>query len=246
LGGFPVSIGRFLAEGTLESMSTEKRRPGPSAPKRPSHTDLPRELVDELRQVVRGPRADRAIADLERAVTLLARGDHKAAVKEATKAKEIAQRSAAVREVLGLALYQGERFREAMAELKAYRRISGRADQNHLIADCYRALGSPEKAVPLVEEEMRARVPEEARAEAAVVGASALADMQRYPEALALLRRFSRRSDVGRDWDLRVWYVTGDILERAGRPEEAAREFKKVVRHDSAAFDAAERLAQLS
>lgn len=227
-------------------MSVQKR--GPSAPSagRPTHTVLPREVVDELRQVCRGPRAERAIADLERAVTLLARGDHKAAVKEATKAKEAAQRSAAVREVLGLALYSGGRFQEALAELKTYRRISGRLDQNHLIADCHRALGAPEKAVALVEEEMRGRVPEEARAEAAVVGASALADLGRYPEALALLRRFAKRSDVGRDWDLRIWYVTGDILERAGRPEEAAREFKKVVRHDSGAFDAAERLAQLS
>lgn len=237
-------------------MSTPRRTPKPTASARPTqgrptqgrptHTDLPREVVDELRQVARGPKADRAIADLGRAVTLLARGDNKAAVKEASKAKEAASRSAAVREVLGLALYQGGRFHEALTELNAYRRMSGRADQNHLIADCHRGLGSPEKAVPLIEEEMRAKVPEEARAEAAIVGASALADMGRYPEALALLRRFSRRSDVGRDWDLRVWYVTGDVLERAGRPEEAAREFRKVVRHDAGAFDAAERLAQLS
>lgn len=202
--------------------------------------------MDELRQVVRGNRAERAIADLSRAVTLLARGDHQAAASEAAKAKEAAPRSAAVREVLGLALYRGERFREAQAELQAYRRMSGRQDQNHLIADCHRALGSPEKSVPLVEEELRSPVPEEARAEAAIVGASALADMGRYPEALTLLRRFSRKSDLGRTWDLRVWYVTGDVLDRAGRPEEAAAEFRKVVRHDAGAFDAAERLAQLS
>jgi hypothetical protein len=45
---------------------------------------------------------------------------------------------------------------------------------------------------------------------------------------------------------MRVWYVTGDILARAGRPQEAAREFRKILRHDAGAYDVAERLAQLS
>jgi Tetratricopeptide repeat len=40
--------------------------------------------------------------------------------------------------------------------------------------------------------------------------------------------------------------VKGDILERAGRRSEAAEEFRRIVRHDPAAFDAAERLAALS
>jgi hypothetical protein len=44
---------------------------------------------------------------------------------------------------------------------------------------------------------------------------------------------------------IRVWYVTGDILARAGRPGEAAGEFRKILRHDPGAYDAAERAAQL-
>ena len=72
-------------------------------------------------------------------------------MKAATEAKWLASRSGAVREVLGIALYRTERFRDALRELQAYRRMTGRADQNHLIADSYRALGSPEKAVPLAE-----------------------------------------------------------------------------------------------
>jgi hypothetical protein len=50
---------------------------------------------------------------------------------------------------------------------------------------------------------------------------------------------------VGRPHDLRIWYVTGDVLARAGRPEEAAGEFRRVLRFDPAAFDTAERLAAL-
>ena len=213
---------------------------------RPAKVDLPREIVEELRQMVRGDKADEAISYLSRATVLLARGDPGAATKEAEKARVFAPRSSAVREVLGLAHYGCERFKEALAELQAYRRMSDRLDQNHIIADCYRALGQPGKAVSAVEEELRARVSAEAKAEATVVGASALADMGKFDQALAMLRRFSQRRDVGADYDLRVWYVTGDVLARAGRREEAAAEFRRIVRHDSAAFDAAERLSDLS
>jgi len=79
-----------------------------------------------------------------------------------------------------------------------------------------------------------------------VVAASALADEGRYAEALAFLARARTRADVAEPYTLRLWYVKGDILERAGRGKEAAAEFRKVVRHDAAAFDAAERLARLT
>jgi tetratricopeptide (TPR) repeat protein len=79
-----------------------------------------------------------------------------------------------------------------------------------------------------------------------IVAASALADEGRYAEALAFIGRAKTRDDVAEPYTLRLWYVKGDILERAGRPREAAVEFRKVVRHDGSAFDAAERLASLS
>ena len=47
-------------------------------------------------------------------------------------------------------------------------------------------------------------------------------------------------------YTLRLWYVKGDILARAGRHEEAAEEFRRIMRHDPSAFDAAERLAEIS
>jgi tetratricopeptide (TPR) repeat protein len=224
-----------------------RSRPLRGRPARPGvhRVSLPADLVDELRRVARRGQADRALAALERAVELLGRGDARGAAAEAARAKELAPRSAAVREVLGLALYLGGRYREALSEMQAYRRISGRPDQNHIIADCLRALGKPDRAVPLAEEALAARIPLEHRAEAAIVAAAALRDQGRFEEALALLRRLPTREDVGRDWVLRVWYVTADILERAGRVDEAARVFRRILRHDQAAFDVAERLAQL-
>ena len=220
-----------------------RRRMAPS----PVQRTLPRDIVAELNRTAKAGKQHAAIARLERAVELLERGDAKGASSEAAKAKELAPRSAAVREVLGLALYRQQRWREALTEMQAYRRMSGRPDQNHIIADCERGLGRPERAVSLAEEALAARgVPLEAKAEAVIVAASALADMARFDQALGLLRRVRTRDDVARPDVLRVWYVIGDILERSGRPQEAERMFRKIMRHDPAAYDVAERLAQLS
>src|SRR5439155_457620 len=108
------------------------------------------------------------------------------------------------------------------------------------------ALGQTDRAVENAAQVFDADVPEEVKAEAAIVGASAFADMGQFEEGLGFLRRFATRSDVGRPFDLRVWYVSGDLLEHMGRREDAAREFLKILRYDREAFDAAERLAALS
>lgn len=224
-------------------------RPRPaSGSKRPKHasSQLPRDVLDEVRRAAKPADQGDAIARLSRAIELLERGDAGAAVREAEKAKRFASRSAAVREVLGLALYGEGRWQEALTELKTYRRISGRVDQNHVMADCLRGMGRPAEAVPLAEEELRGTAPHEAKAEAVIVAASALADQKRFAEALAFLGRARTREDVSEAYTLRLWYVKGDILVRAGRKDEAAAEFKKVMRHDASAFDAAERLAQLA
>jgi tetratricopeptide (TPR) repeat protein len=227
------------------------RRPGdggrrPRASRPPAAAPLPREVVEDVRAAA-GGKGNRAVQLLERAVGALEAGRAIDAERAAAEAKGLAPRSGAVREVLGLALYRRGRFREALRELQAYRRLTGRVDQNHLIADAHRALGAPEKAVQAAREALGpARLPAEARAEAAVVGGAALADLGRFEEALTLLRRVDRGDQVAREHDLRVWYVIADVLERSGRRRDAARAFRRILDHDPGAFDAAERLARLS
>jgi tetratricopeptide (TPR) repeat protein len=208
-------------------------------------SNVPRAIAEEVRVTARRGQAEHALQAFEEAVGLLERGRDAGAARAAETAKGLAPRSGSVREVLGIALYRQKRFREALRELQAYRRMTGRLDQNHLIADCHRALGAPEKAVAAARQALKASVPDEARVEAAIVGAAALADLERFAEAVGLLRQFPSRDRLSRDFELRLWYVTGDILERAGRTSEAASEFGRVVRHDPGAFDAAERLAGL-
>ena len=223
-------------------------RPGTKGGNRSARrSGLPNDVVSELRHMSRTGKADQAIARLERAVQLLDRGDARGASIEAAKAKELAPRAPAVREVLGLALYSLERYSEALSEMQAYRRMSGRADQNHIIADCLRALGRPDRAVPLAEEALAAKgVPVAAKAEAVIVAASALAEQGKFDQALGMLRRIRTRDEVAGPEVLRVWYVTASILEQSGQRREALREFRKILRHDASAFDAAERAAQLA
>jgi tetratricopeptide (TPR) repeat protein len=72
-----------------------------------------------------------------------------------------------------------------------------------------------------------------------------LADLGRYSEALGLVRAVPVDPRRTRPLDLRLWYVTGDILARSGRSAEALEQFRKILRHDPAAFDTAERVAAL-
>lgn len=208
---------------------------------------LPREIQEDIHRSTKPTLQEQVLGRVARAIELLERDDAGAAVVEAEKAKAMAPRAASVREVYGLALYGAGRWKDALAELKAYKRMTGRNDQNHLIADCLRGIGRPVDAVPLADEALRDRsVPNEVKAEAVIVAASALADEGRVAEALAFMGRARTREDVAADYTLRLWYVKGDILEKAGRNAEAATEFRKIVRHDAAAFDAAERLTALT
>jgi hypothetical protein len=132
-----------------------------------------------------------------------------------------------------MAYYGVGRWQDAITELKAYKRISGRPDQNHLIADSLRGLGRPMEAVPLADEMLRGsacpRRGEGRGGDRRGLGASG---RRRFAEALGLLARAKTREDVAQDYTLRLWYVRGDVLARAGRPDEAAAEFRKVMRHD--------------
>src|ERR671918_2238629 len=110
-------------------------RGGPRAPARsssPAGGGLPRPIQDEIRRTAAPGKERDAMSRLARAIELLERDDPKGAAAEAAKAKVLAPRSGAVREVLGLALYGLGRWQDTLTELKAYKRITGRADQNHL------------------------------------------------------------------------------------------------------------------
>lgn len=180
-----------------------------------------------------------AYADAGRA---LQDGDTAHAVRLLRDAKRHATRSWAVREALGIALYLDEQYKEAARELGAYRRMSGRHDQNHLLADCARANGQIAKAEELVEEMMAARVPPDRVAEGLLVVAGARADRGDPDAALAVLHRMDLAPSTVEPYHVRLWYLAADLEERRGDADAAAGYLAAIATIDPSFLDVAERL----
>jgi tetratricopeptide (TPR) repeat protein len=163
-------------------------------------------------------------------------------------AKHEAPRVAPIREAYGVALYLAERFDDALSELQAYRRLTGRPDQNHLIADCLRALGRDVDRIAETAEGLLADTdaPLERRAEAAIVWAAALADADELGPARAVLRRFLESARGGaREALVRARWFAGDLADRAGDLDDARTHLAAVVDVDPGFLDASERLREL-
>jgi tetratricopeptide (TPR) repeat protein len=204
------------------------------------------ETLDELRETARPHAFSDAARDLAEALVVLSEdGDPAAAVRAARAAKRAAPRSAAVRELLGVALYQAGDYRAARTELTAAQRISGRVDLAPLLADAERALGRPERAVALFDGVDRRRLEPDTAAELLLVAAAAYGDMGHPGAGVALIRRHARWPAALADHDLRLAYAEGNLAEQAGDEAAARAAFARVVRADPDFHDAAERLAAI-
>lgn len=181
------------------------------------------------------------------AVAAYAEGDLDEALRLGEQAKHLALRSTATREFLGIVYYSLGRWRDAIKELSAFRRMAATVEQNPVLADCYRAEGMPGKALELCDEMSGlGGIPEAVRFEGEIVAAGALVDMERSDEAVARLERLRLEPEVAEEHHLRAWYVLGDLLERQGRFTQALRYFEAVAAADPELTDAAERVRYLS
>ncbi|PSO46221.1 MAG: hypothetical protein BRC32_07185 [Actinobacteria bacterium QS_8_72_14] len=93
-----------------------------------------------------------------------------------------------MREALGVHAYRTGDYHTAARELHTYRRISGRQDHNHLLADSLRATGHPQRIRELVEA-MGDDIDQQRRLEAKIVHAAALADTGDTLRAREILER---------------------------------------------------------
>jgi tetratricopeptide (TPR) repeat protein len=206
---------------------------------------LPPEVLGELRNTVRPNALDGAARVLATAVVALSEEDIEEAVRAASAAKRVAPRSAATREVLGVALYQMGDYRAARTELAAAQRLSGSTELSAMLADIERALGRPERAVALFDTVDRARMQPDTAAELLVVAASAYGDLGQPAAGVALLRRHARWPAELSDHHLRLAYAEGALAEQAGDVPGARKAFTRVVEADPSFYDAAERLERL-
>ncbi len=222
--------------------------PEPTPPRKARDRSVPvdTELVEgELRAALgpaKGARAAGRVADAARAFANERLEDARRTL--APIAKE-APRAPAVRELLGLTLYQQGRWRPAARELEALRGLTGTVDQHPVLADCYRALGRHAEAETLWEELREASPSAALVAEGRIVAAGSRADRGRLDDAIRLLES-APRGKKAREHHLRTAYALADLRERAGDVSRARELFGWIVGVDPAFADADQRRRSLS
>ena len=226
---------------------SDSRRARRRPPKAPAHepAHLSDDIVRELHSTARPGKAEILVKVFGDAVGAFVAGDFREAIRLGEQAKHMALRSVSIREFLGLALYRSERWAEAVTELSAYRRISGSRSQNPVLADCYRAMGKPERALELCAELDPEADQVAVVYECAIVAAGALAEMGQVDAAIARLEALELRPAVAEQHHVRAWYVLADLLERKGRFSRAREYFEAVAAADPELTDAPERLERL-
>ncbi|HEV2778644.1 MAG TPA: hypothetical protein VGX25_04515 [Actinophytocola sp.] len=167
------------------------------------------------------------------------------ALEHARFARARAARVAIVREAAGLAAYHAGEWAEALAELRAVRRMTGADTHLAVMADCERALGRPERAIELATE-AGGGLPAETAVELRIVAAGARRDMGQLDAAVVALRGPELDPRRREPWSARLFYAYADNLAAAGRTEDAIRWFLNAAEADDDELtDAAERAVEL-
>ena len=164
----------------------------------------------------------------------------------AQAAKRLAARVGVVREACGIAAYRTGRWAEALSELRAARRMTGRDDYLPIMADCERALGRLDRALALVKEANNAELDRATQIELRIVESGIRRDQGLAEAAVLALQVPELTSGRKRPWSARLFYAYADALLAAGRAEEARDAFAQAADADTdGETDAAERLDQL-
>jgi hypothetical protein len=211
----------------------QERYDGPPLPEEITGRELDRSISGQLKGLP-DKLALRVARHLAAAGTLID-SDPETAYQHTLAARARASRLAVVREAVGEAAYASGHYTEALAELRAAKRMNGATDYLPIMADCHRALGQPEQALKLAKSPSVARFRPEAKAEMTLVEAGARRDMGQLDAALRTLELAPLQSKSREAWVVRLRYAYADTLEAAGRESDALAWF-----HRTHAIDAHE------
>ena len=126
-----------------------------------------------------------------------------------------------VRETYGVAAYRNGDYRTATRELRTAIRITGIYDTLPILADAERGMGRPERALDVAASPEAESLNAELTIELMMVVAGAYADTGDMETALRTLEMPALRHKVNGRWQVRLWAAYADLLERAGRSDEA-------------------------
>ncbi|WP_344958488.1 hypothetical protein [Actinomadura miaoliensis] len=177
----------------------------------------------------------------------LSEDDPQTSYLHAKAARRLASRVGIVREAAGLSAYRAGEWSEALAELRAARRLGTGGDAYlPVMADCERGLGRPERALDLIKSAEAERLDQAGRIELRIVESGARRDLEQYEAAVVALQVPELKDRRLRPWSARLFYAYADALEAAGRRDEASDWFARAAAADrDGETDAAERYAEL-
>ncbi len=172
--------------------------------------------------------------------------DPEAGYQYALDARRLAARVGIVRETLGIAAYRAGHWAEALAELRAARRLTGRDSYLPLIADSERALGRTDRALAVIAEAASARLDRATAIELRIVESGIRRDQGLADAAVVALQLPELTDRRPRPWSARLFYAYADALLDAGREDEARSWFARSAAADpDGETDAAERFDEL-
>ena len=172
--------------------------------------------------------------------------DPEQAYRYAQAAKQLAARVGIVREVSGIMAYNSGRWAEALTELQAGRRMTGRNDYLPLMADSERGLERLDRALDLVHSAEAKRLPRAAQIELRIVESGIRRDQGLADAAVLALQVPELTDGKQRPWSARLFYAYGEALLAAGRTEAAREAFSRaVVADEDELTDALARLDEL-
>ena len=236
--------GRDEGRAAPERSADQRAYDGPDLPAEITGKELDRSIAAQLRGL-----PEKLAARVARhlvAAGMYIDDDPELAYQHARAAKARTQRVAVIREALGEAAYAAGHYAEALAELRAAKRMNGATAYLPIMADCHRALGQPEQAIKLAHSPSVANFAPEAKAEMTLVEAGARRDMGQLDAALRILEQAPLHSKSRAPWVVRLRYAYADTLEEAGRLTDALSWFHRTYAIDAEEItDAAARAEEL-
>jgi tetratricopeptide (TPR) repeat protein len=228
-----------------KSENEAPRNAGPHIPEDIEAKQLAPEIRGELTTL------DRHTADLVArhlvAAGLLLDEDPETALAHARAARARSSRIAAIREAVGIAAYHCGDWAQAIAELRAARRMGSKSPLLPLIADCERGMGRPERAIELARGDEAAQLTGDDADELRIVVAGARTDLGQHEQALAVLSTPPLdRSRTGQT-NARLCYVYAETLLALGRDRDALQWFINAAAADvDGLTDAEDRITELA
>ena len=190
--------------------------------------------------------ADLADAVARQLVAAAVTDDPDRAYRHAQAARRLAARVGVVRETCGIAAYRAGEWADALTELRAARRLTGRNSYLPMMADSERALGRLDKALALVTGPESRGLDRATEIELRIVESGIRRDQGLARAAVVALQ--VPEITEGRPFagSARLFYAYADALLDAGREEEARDWFGRAAAADTGdETDAAERFEDL-